>query len=153
MATTFRHLVLGVDGSPGARRATAFVARLRPPRGGRVTCVQVVELVRTPAMAFVPGAVRGRIAGEAASANQARLAAAQRHVDAVAARLSRSGWSARGVVRTGPPLPGLLDVVRADRPDTLVVGARGAGAVKHFLLGSVAEGALRQSPVDVLIVK
>jgi nucleotide-binding universal stress UspA family protein len=149
----FRQIVLGVDGSPHARRAAAFVARLTPPRGGQVTCVQVIEPVRTPAMAFVPGAVRARIAGEAAAANEAQQATAQRQVDAVAARLAEAGWRARGVVRTGRPLDGLLAAVRAERADVLVLGARGTGELAHFLLGSVSEGALRQSPVDVLIVK
>jgi len=37
--------------------------------------------------------------------------------------------------------------------DVLALGARGAGAVTHFLLGSVAEAALKQAPVEVLIVK
>jgi nucleotide-binding universal stress UspA family protein len=149
----FRRIVLGVDGSPNARRAAAFVARLTAPPGGHVTCVQVVEPVRTPAMAFVPGAIRGQIAGQAAEVNRSRVAAAQRQVDQVAARLVQAGWRAEGVVREGRPLDGLLAAVRAASPDVLVLGARGAGALTHFLLGSVAERALRESPVDVLIVK
>jgi nucleotide-binding universal stress UspA family protein len=56
-------------------------------------------------------------------------------------------------VRSGLPLPELLAAVRAERADLLVVGARGAGAVTHFLLGSVAESALKRSPVEVLVVK
>ena len=56
-------------------------------------------------------------------------------------------------LRTGLPLPELLAAVRAERADVLVVGARGAGAVTHFLLGSVAEAALKRSPVEVLVVK
>ncbi|MGH7367758.1 MAG: universal stress protein, partial [Candidatus Rokuibacteriota bacterium] len=48
-------------------------------------------------------------------------------------------------VRTGLPLAGLLAVVRAERADVLVLGARGAG--------SVAEAALKHAPVEVLIVK
>jgi nucleotide-binding universal stress UspA family protein len=56
-------------------------------------------------------------------------------------------------VRTGLPLAELLAAVRAERADALVLGARGAGAVTHFLLGSVAEAAVKQAPVEVLIVK
>ena len=151
--TGFRRVVLGLDGSVNSRRAAAFLARLRPPRGGRVTCVRVIEPVRTPAMAFVPGAMRAQIAGQAELVNRARRATAQRQVDAAAAKLERAGWRAHGIVRTGQPLAGLLAAVRAARADVLVVGARGTGALKHFLLGSVAEGALKHAPADVLTVR
>ena len=56
-------------------------------------------------------------------------------------------------MRSGVPLAELLAAVRAERADVLALGARGAGAVTHFLLGSVAEAALKHAPVEVLIVK
>lgn len=149
----FRRVVLGMDGSPHARRAAAFLERLQPPRGGRVTVVRVVEPIRVPSMPLVPGAMRAQIAGEADAANRSQVAAARRQVEAVAAGLTRAGWRARGVVRAAQPLAGLLAAVRAERADVLVLGARGAGAVTHFLLGSVAEAALKHAPVEVLIVK
>jgi nucleotide-binding universal stress UspA family protein len=148
----FRRVVLGVDGSPHSRRAAAFLRRLAPG-GGRVTVVRVVEPVRAPAMPLVPNAVRAQIAGQAEAMNRSQTAAAQRMVDNMAAELTRAGWRARGVTRTGVPLAGLLAAVRDEQADLLVLGARGAGAVTHFLLGSVAEAALKHSPVEVLIVK
>ena len=54
MASGYHRIVVGVDGSPHSRRAVAFVARLAPPRGGRVTCVRVIEPMRLPSMPFVP---------------------------------------------------------------------------------------------------
>ena len=86
-------------------------------------------------------------------ASRKGLRRAQRQVEAAAAPLRRRGWRVHGLVRTGLPLAGLLAAVRAARADVLVVGARGKGAVTHFLLGSVAESALKLTPVDVLIVK
>jgi nucleotide-binding universal stress UspA family protein len=149
----FRRVVVGLDGSANSRRAAAFVCRLRPPRGGRVTCVRVVEPVRVPSMPLLLGAMRAQIAGQADAVNRIRRATAQRQVEAVAATLRRAGWRAAGLVRTGLPLAGLLAAVRAARADVLVVGARGTGAVTHFLLGSVAEAALKHAPIEVLIVK
>ena len=143
----FRRVVVGLDGSANSRRVAAFVCRLRPPRGGRVTCVRVVEPVRVPSMPLLPGAMRAQIAGQADAMNRIRRATAQRQVEAAAATLRRAGWRAAGLVRTGLPLAGLLAAV------LLVVGARGKGAVTHFLLGSVAEAALKHAPVEVLIVK
>jgi nucleotide-binding universal stress UspA family protein len=153
MASGYRRIVLGLDGSPHSRRAAAFLARLAPPRGGRVTCVRVVEPVRLPSMPLVPAAMRAQIAGQAAAIERGRRAVAQRQVDGAAAALAKAGWRARGVLRSGFPLPELLAAIRAERADLLVLGARGAGAVTHLLLGSVAEGALKRAPVAVLVAK
>ena len=149
----FRRVVLGMDGSAHSRRAVAFLTRMKPPRGGRVTVVRVVEPVRVPAMPLVPRAMRAQIVGQADATNRSLVAAARRQVEAAAATLAQAGWRSRAVVRSGVPLAELLSAVRADRADVLVLGARGAGAVTHFLLGSVAEAALKHAPVEVLIVK
>jgi nucleotide-binding universal stress UspA family protein len=142
-----------MDGSAHSRRAVAFLTRMKPPRGGRVTVVRVVEPVRVPSMPLVPSAMRAQIAGQAEAANRSLAAGARRQVEAAAATLARAGWRTRAVARSGVPLAELLAAVRAERADVLVLGARGAGAVTHFLLGSVAEAALKHAPVEVLIVK
>ncbi len=151
--TGFRRVVIGLDGSPHSRRAAAFLARLTPPRGGLVTVVRVVAPVRVPSMPLVPGSVRAQIAAQADTITQGQIALARRRVEAAATKLERAGWRACGVVRTGQPLAQLLAAVRAARADVLVLGARGAGAVTHFLLGSTAEAALKHAAVPVLIVK
>src|SRR6266853_1962938 len=100
------------------------------------------------AVAFV-----ARLATRAAAVDRSRRAVAQRQLDAAVSALAKAGWRARGVVRAGLPLQELLAAIRAERADLLVLGARGAGAVKHFLLGSVADAALKRSPVGVLVVR
>jgi nucleotide-binding universal stress UspA family protein len=84
---------------------------------------------------------------------QQQLKQARRQVETLAARLSRAGWRAVAVVRSGIPLPELLAEARRTRADTVVVGSRGAGVMKHFLLGSVAEGVLKHGAFDILIVR
>jgi nucleotide-binding universal stress UspA family protein len=97
--------------------------------------------------------MRAQIAAQADTINQGQIALARRHVEAAATKLERAGWRARGVVRTGQPLAALLAAVRGARADVLVLGARGAGVVTHFLLGSTAEAALKHAAVPVLIVR
>jgi nucleotide-binding universal stress UspA family protein len=153
VASGYHRIVVGVDGSPHSRRAVALVARLAPPRGGRVTCVRVIEAVRLPSMPFVPARMRAQLETQAAAMDRSRRAMARRQLEAAVGALAKAGWRARGVVRAGPPLPELLAAVRAERADLLVLGARGAGAVRHFLLGSVVDAALRRSPVAVLVAR
>lgn len=101
MASGYRRIVVGVDGSPHSRRAVAFVARLVPPRGGRVTCVRVVEPVRLPSMPFVPAPMRAQIAAQAATMDRRRRARAQRQVDAATTKLAKAGWRARASCGAG----------------------------------------------------
>jgi nucleotide-binding universal stress UspA family protein len=52
----------------------------------------------------------------------------------------------------GSPVETLLDVVRREDADLLVVGNRGLNTLAGRLLGSVPSEAARKSTVDVLIV-
>ena len=146
-----RRLLIGVDGSPHARQAVAFVAALPPPRGGRVRLLSVVEPIRLPSTGLLPSRMRAVVASEAAEIGNERLAAARRQLAAAQARLERAGWRVRIEVRTGRPLDELLAAAHA--ADALVLGSRGVGAMERLLLGSVAEGAVSRAPVPVLVVR
>src|SRR5262249_58367036 len=122
-----RRLVVALDGSPNARRAARLVARLPAPPGGRVTAVRVVDPVRVPSTGLVPVAIRRAVRAQAAALAAQSVRRARREVEAVAARLARAGWTARGVVRAGVPLPELLGAVAADRADLPVLRAPRGG--------------------------
>jgi len=148
-----RRVVIGLDDSANARRSAAFLAVLKAPARARVTLLRAVEPTRLPSIGLLPAWVRATLSAEAAALNDAKLRAARRDVDATARLLRRAGWRVRPVVRSGVPLPTLLETVKQSRANLLVLGARGVGGVKRLLLGSVTEGALTRSPVSVLIVK
>jgi nucleotide-binding universal stress UspA family protein len=145
-----RRLVVGVDASEGAKRALALVGRLAPARNGRVTLVSAVELLPTPS-ARIPGAAS--IAREVKRQNMIRSRAAMKDLNRAAAKLKRIGWNARTRVVYGEPLRDLLRAVGASRAQLLVVGVRGTSGARYLLLGSVAEGALNQSPTAVLVAR
>jgi nucleotide-binding universal stress UspA family protein len=148
-----RRVVLGVDGSPHARRAVEFLARLAPKAGSHVTVVHVVEPIRLPSLGPAPTAVRSAVQAQADATTAEAVAAARREVEAAARRLGRAGWKTRTRVPLGAPLNELLAAVRGGRADLLAIGARGVGAVERLLLGSVAEGAVGRAPVSVLVVR
>ncbi|RMG74815.1 MAG: universal stress protein [Bacteroidetes bacterium] len=53
---------------------------------------------------------------------------------------------------TGAPASQLLQYVRETAPDLVVVGRRGRGGIEKWLLGSVSERIILQSPVPVLVI-
>ena len=104
-----RRFLIGVDGSPHARGAVAFVAGLKPPRGGQARLVRVVEPVRLPSTGLAPARVRAMLAQESANLEREHVAAARRQLEAARERLARAGWRVRTEVRMGRPLEELLD--------------------------------------------
>jgi len=55
------------------------------------------------------------------------------------------------MVKWGSPLTGILETLKKQQADLVVVGSRGLSGVKRFLLGSVSEGVLHVAPCSVLI--
>jgi nucleotide-binding universal stress UspA family protein len=144
-----RTIVVGLDGSDAAKRALAFVGQLVPPRRGRVTLVTAVELLTAPSRGRVPGAAS--IAREVRRQNTIRARAATKELNRAASGLKRIGWQPRKMLVHGEPLRDLLSAAATSRAQLLVIGARGTSGIRHLLLGSVAEGALNQSPIAVLV--
>ncbi|MDG2051574.1 MAG: universal stress protein [Myxococcota bacterium] len=62
------------------------------------------------------------------------------------------GVSARTVLTLGTPGPALSEMARDEGVDCLVVGSRGLTGVKHLVLGSTAEHAVRNAPCPVLAI-
>lgn len=56
------------------------------------------------------------------------------------------------LVREVSPAAGILDYVREQKVDLIVMGTHGRTGLGHFFLGSVAEKVVRHSPVPVLTV-
>lgn len=146
-------VVLGVDGSPQARRATAFLARLAHHADDRVTVVAVLEPINPPSLGLLPASARRRIAAELSRLDRAARERVQRRLDAAADTLAGAGWRVRTTLRSGAPLRELLAAAEEARADMLVIGARGTGGLERFILGSVADGCLKRAALPVLIVK
>lgn len=146
-------IVVAFDGSPNAGRAVDFVARLSPSSAGRVTLVQVVQLMASASRAPSVGGVRTSIAQEVRRINAERTIAAERALNRAAQQLARAGWRTRTELRVGEPLRELTDAVIASGADLVVVGARGTSGIRHLLLGSVAEGVISRSPIPVLLAR
>jgi nucleotide-binding universal stress UspA family protein len=146
-----RKIVVGLDRTPRARRALAFVERLVPPSGGRVTIATAMTLTPVPSRRLALAA--GELPRQVKRTNAIRARAATKELKRAAVRLKGRGWETRTALTTGEPLSDLLGTVKAARAHLLVVGAKGTSRVRRLLLGSVAEGALNGSPVPVVVAR
>lgn len=146
-----RSIVIGIDGSAPSLAAAAFVARLPLDPGTVVRLTAVVQPPPYPATApaFASGMVRQAIAQivrERKETVERALANAAAPLAGVVKKVERS-------VVVGHPLEALLGAAAGADVGLVVVGARGLGAVKRLLLGSVSEALLRHVDRPILIVK
>jgi nucleotide-binding universal stress UspA family protein len=138
--SAYRTVVVGTDGSESSLRAVARAGALAGACGARlvIACAYLPteaddrELQRTRDVGSSPAEETVRAAGERAAAAGA--------------------GEVRTVAVVGSPVEALLDVVRREDADLLVVGNRGLNSIKGRLLGSVPADATRRSACDVLVV-
>jgi len=132
------------DFSEASRRALACASSLADWYAGRVTVLHVAQPVHALVGASRDGngfgeepgidltALRRSIRRELAAAT----AGAQIDVDAI----------------PGNPKETIVAYAESARPDLIVIGTRGAGGLRHLLLGSVTEAVLRAAACPVLAI-
>jgi nucleotide-binding universal stress UspA family protein len=145
----YRTVVVGTDGSDSSLRAVARAGALAGAAGATlvVVCAYLPtdgddrELARAQ---DTLGDEAYQVMGSSPAEHTVRAAADE-------ARKAGAG-DVKAVAVAGSPVEALLDVVRRESADLLVVGNRGLNGIKGRLLGSVPADATRRSTVDVLVV-
>lgn len=124
-------VVCGVDGSDQALAAAALAGRLASRLGCRLVVVHALQNLK--ALAAYPGASMATppVTGQADSVQRAAA-------DAVKDGEEAAGVSAVGVVESGPPTEVLQSIAEREAARLIVIAARGVGALRAALLGSVA---------------
>ncbi len=140
-------VVVGVDGSPGARAALEFAideAIRRHSRLRVITVVQLPEYGMTSLATLVPPPPDKLV--------EDVKTATQQHVDEVvdARTDNTSGPPISVEARAGRPAEVLCDA--ADRADLLIIGHRGRGSVASGLLGSVGLHCVLHASSPVTVV-
>jgi nucleotide-binding universal stress UspA family protein len=123
-------ILLALDGSQSAARATKWVATVAPQVGADVVAVHVVEqplyslAPLAPVPLTLPPDVRDEIGDELAGPWTEPLRTA--------------GVRVETVVSEGPVVQGLIHLADKFDVDLVVVGRRGRGGFSELLLGSVS---------------
>jgi nucleotide-binding universal stress UspA family protein len=144
--TRFLHLVVGYDGSPPASRALDAAVRLLQGRIGRIEVVYVAHLSSLAALS--PGAI-AEIEHDFDEIEQELRGQAAGQLD-----VSGAAWEferRQGII--ADQLIAAATVIAEAHPDenvAIVVGS--SSHATHRVVGSVAVGLARHSPVPLVIV-
>lgn len=138
----FQRILVGIDDSEPARWAIEMAAKMAKPIGAAVAIVHVIpsEVALTPEFATF----RPEILEERRKIGQALLERARAAFDALPQPLL--------FLKEGEPSQQIIAAAHEWRPDIIVLGTHGRGAVAHMLLGSTAESVARHAHAPVLIV-
>ncbi len=87
-------------------------------------------------------------------AEQAQLAAAQKHLETVlGTKAENSSVRFDSNVRRGVPFQAICDEAATHKADLIVMGSHGRTGLSHVFIGSVAERVIRHAPCPVLVTK
>jgi nucleotide-binding universal stress UspA family protein len=148
-ASAYRTVVVGTDGSESSLRAVARAGALAGACGATLVI----------ACAYLPTEADDRETARAQDAlrdDAYQVVGSHPAEDTVRTASERASAAGAEDIKTvavmGSPVETLIDVVRKESADLLVVGNRGLAGIKGRLLGSVPADATRRSECDVLVV-
>jgi nucleotide-binding universal stress UspA family protein len=136
-------IVVGIDGSPGARDALDFALQEARLRGANVRVVAAWDVPGGAVYAETRGLGDPELPRRLEQNARDDAARALEHADVNGVELST-------VVREGSPSHVLLE--EAGDADLLVVGSRGLGGFRGLLLGSVGQQCAHHTPCPLIIV-
>jgi nucleotide-binding universal stress UspA family protein len=123
----FKTILVAVDGSPGAHSAARIGGEMAAGRDAEILLVHAAPL---------PPLVPGQALSEESLSNLGETAGAA--LSAAEEILAGMNVEGERVVRAGSPADVILSVAEDRDVDLIIVGHRGFGAMKRFVLGSVS---------------
>jgi len=138
-------IIVATDGSPGANRAIDVAAMFAKTSGANLIILTIGG--------NITGAQLRELADSAGDLSKALEAAAKKILGQAQKRALRIGAHAiKGQTGWGDPAEAIIDAVRREKADMLVVGRRGRGRLSGLLLGSVSQKLASLAPCTVVVV-
>jgi nucleotide-binding universal stress UspA family protein len=150
--TMFKRMLVPLDGSELAEQAIPVAARLARANGGTIVFVQVglppvefgtYSVEQEHVIDVKPSAYEKRLA----EAESYLLSITNMHADVLA------GIATEIDITTGAAAPTIFSTARLEEVDLIVMYSRGETGLKRWVFGSVAQQAVRHSPVPVLVLQ
>ena len=138
----FKHIVVANDGSEGGRKALALAFDLAKHHRCALHMVSVEELLDFPASI-----------GEVVETKESENHKFHEVVKEARKLAKANGVELKVEVIAGHPAAAIVNHLKADKADLLVVGFMGHSALYERIIGGTTDRLVRLAPCPVLVVK
>lgn len=138
-------LIIGFDGSPGAKEAVRAITARNWPSG----CEARLVYAAWPSLEFTTKPLVGKIADWIADEDLK----IKRNIDRMVSDLNAAGLPTTAVIKSEEPKTLLLNEAEAWKADCIFVGARGLGKLARLRMGSVSSTIAARAHCSVEVVR
>lgn len=142
----FSKILLAYDGSKASNKALDRAIELAKATPG--SSIQVLHAFDFPRVFIGEG-----LAPIPASVNKDFYDLAEQTVDEAKKRLADEGVNFNVEMIQGAPAETILKYAKDNGSDVIVIGSRGLGGIREFVLGSVSHNVVQHSRIPVLVIK
>ncbi|MCJ8014070.1 universal stress protein [Paenibacillus sp. KQZ6P-2] len=142
----FSKILLAYDGSKASNKAMDRAIELAKANPDSV--IQVVHVFDFPRIFIGEG-----LAPIPASVNKDFYDLAEQTVEEAKKRLADEGVNFNVEMIQGAPAETILNYAKDKGSDVIVIGSRGLGGIREFVLGSVSHNVVQHARIPVLVIK
>jgi nucleotide-binding universal stress UspA family protein len=140
----FTKILVPVDGSDNSYRALEAALVLSEKLGSNISVVNVMEQV--PITHIESEKLLSELLEAYKKENQEILSKCSEIA-------RQKGIAIKSVLLQGNPAPVILDFIRKENFDLVIMGSRGMGKFKELILGSVSSKIMHHSPCAIMIIR
>jgi nucleotide-binding universal stress UspA family protein len=144
--TPIKKILVPLDGSELSQAALPAAEDIAEPFGASIILFHAV----TPPVTAFPGA---ELAHMDQHVWEAVLNDARDYLRKIAGDISARGRSAQEIVTIASSVDGILEATTSQSAGLIAISTHGRSGVGRWIMGSVADGVIRRSPVPVLVVR
>ncbi|GGH09812.1 universal stress protein [Paenibacillus segetis] len=142
----FTKIVAAYDGSKAGKKALDKAIELVKLTPGAT--LEVLHVFDFPRFYVADG-----FAPVPTSINQDFYELAEGTADEAKAHLEKLGVEGKVELAQGAPAEVILDYAKKHNNDLIIIGSRGLGGIREFVLGSVSHNVVQHAQIPVLVVK
>jgi nucleotide-binding universal stress UspA family protein len=143
----FRRILVPLDGAARAEKAIPVAARLAKASGGSLVLLQVVNMpVETSGFMYEP------IVFTQADIDT-EISKATKYLTTLSLEKELEGIGVQTLILMETTAPSILSAIQNNDIDLVVMSSHGETGLMRWVMGSVAQKIVRQSPVPVLVLR
>lgn len=147
---TITKIMVAVDFSDYSLAAADYAAKLAKDTGAALLFTNVfnqrdVSLMNKAGKRFLEFSAEKNL--------EAHMNDRKERLNDLAKRITDNDMDVKTNLRIGVPYLSLLDEIKSESPDLLVMGAKGRSSVVDMIIGSCAQKMFRHSPIPLLSIR